>query len=102
MSFEFEWDVAKAAENVKKHGVAFEEALTVFGDSLARIVDDPDHSVDEKREIIIGHSSQQRMLLVSFTERSPKVRIIGARRATRRERQDYERDVKEKGKTQER
>jgi uncharacterized DUF497 family protein len=102
MSFEFEWDAAKAAENLKKHGVAFEEALTVFGDPLARIIDDPDHSVDEKREIIIGHSGQQRLLLVSFIERPPKVRIIGARRATRREREEYERDVKEKGKRQER
>jgi uncharacterized DUF497 family protein len=101
MSLEFEWDPAKAAENLKKHGVAFAEALTVFADPLARIVDDPDHSIDETREIIIGHSGRQRSLLVSFTERTPKVRIIGARRATRRERQDYERDAKEKAKTQE-
>jgi len=70
--------------------------LTVFGDPLARIVDDPDHSIEEKREIIVGHSGQRRLLLVSFTERTPKVRIIGARRATRRERQDYERNIKEK------
>lgn len=98
MSFEFEWDPAKAAENLKKHGVAFEEALTVFADPLARILDDPDHSIEEKREIIIGHSGQGHLLLVSFTERTPRVRIIGARRATRRERHDYERNAKEKAK----
>jgi hypothetical protein len=96
MSFEFEWDSTKADENLKKHGVAFEEGLTVFFDALARIFDDPDHSADETREIIIGHSVKQRLLLVSFTERAARVRIIGARRATKRERQDYEQDIKEK------
>jgi len=94
MSFEFEWDPAKARENLKTHRVAFEDALTVFADPLARIFDDPDHSLGETREIIIGYSAQQRLLVVSFTERPPKVRVIGARRATRRERQDYERDIK--------
>ena len=94
MSFEFEWDPAKARENRKKHRVAFEEALTVFADPLARIFDDPDHSLDEQREIIIGHSVQHRLLIVSFTERPPKVRVISARRATRSEQQDYERDNK--------
>jgi uncharacterized DUF497 family protein len=54
MSFEFEWDPAKSDANFKKHGVAFSEALAVFADPLARIFDDPDHSDDEKREIIIG------------------------------------------------
>lgn len=98
MSFDFEWDPAKAAENLKKHRGAFEEALTMFADPLARIFDDPDHSLDEKREIIIGHSTPQRLSLVSFTERRPKIRIIGARRATRRERQDYERNIKETNK----
>jgi uncharacterized protein len=96
MSFEFEWDPKKAEQNLKKHGVAFEEALTVFADSLARIFDDPDHSTDEIREIIIGHSEKQRLLLVGFIERGSRVRIIGARRATKRERQDYEQDIKEK------
>lgn len=90
MSFEFEWDSAKAAANLKKHDVAFDEALTVFADRLARIFDDPDHSGDEKREIIIGHSAKQRLLLVCFTERPGKVRIISARRGTKHERQDYE------------
>jgi len=96
MNFEFEWDPKKAEENLKNHRVAFEEALTIFADPLARIFDDPDHSTDETREIIVGHSEKQRLLLVSFTERAPKVRIIGARKATKRERQDYEQDLKAK------
>jgi hypothetical protein len=95
MSFEFEWDAAKAAENEKKHGVAFDEALTVFADSLARIFDDPDHSEEEVREIIVGHSGQQRLLLVSFIERPGRVRIISARPVTRRERKAYEEGTKD-------
>ena len=90
MSIEFEWDSQKAASNFKKHGVTFEEAVTVFGDPLAAIFDDEEHSVDEPREIIVGHSNYQHLLLVNFTERSDKIRIISARRATKRERQDYE------------
>jgi uncharacterized protein len=87
---EFEWDRAKARENLKKHGVAFEEALTIFADPLARIFDDPDHSENEQRELIVGHSTQHRLLVVSFTERQPRARIIGAREATLHERRDYE------------
>ena len=64
---EFEWDATKARENLKKHGVAFEEAMTVFAEPLARIFDDPDHSENERRESIIGHSAQHRPLVVSFT-----------------------------------
>lgn len=79
---EFEWDADKADENLKKHGVAFEEALTVFADPLARIFDDLDHSIDERRELIVGHSAEQRLLLVSFTDRGRRTRIIGARNAT--------------------
>ena len=75
---EFEWDATNARENLKKHGVAFEEALTVFADPLARIFDDPDHSENEQRELIVGHSAQQRLLVVSFTERQPRTRIISA------------------------
>jgi hypothetical protein len=86
----FEWDPAKAAGNLEKHGVAFKEAVTVFQDPLARIHADPDHSQSEIREILIGHSSQQRLLLVAFTERQGKIRLISAREVTRRERQDYE------------
>ena len=90
MTSEFEWDAQKAAENFKNHGVAFDEALTVFADPLANIFDDPDHSGDERRELIIGHSASQRLLVVSFTERDRRTRIIGAREATTRERRDYE------------
>ena len=87
---EFRWDPAKADENRKKHGVAFAEALTVFADPLARIFDDPDHSTDEMREIIVGHSAKQRLLLVSFTEWGTRVWLISARKVTKRERRDYE------------
>jgi uncharacterized protein len=87
---EFEWDATKARENLKRHAVAFEEALTVFADPLARIFDDPDHSENERRELIVGHSAQQRLLVVSFTERQPRTRIISAREATTHERQAYE------------
>ena len=90
MSLEFEWDATKAKENNKKHSVAFDEALTVFADPLARIFDDPDHSSAEHREIIIGHSTGQRLLVVCFTERAGKVRIINTRETTKRERRDYE------------
>jgi uncharacterized DUF497 family protein len=89
---EFEWDEAKAASNLTKHGVIFEEALTVFDDPLALIFDDEEHSETEQREIIIGYSSRQRLLIACFTE-GPAVRIISARSATRRERQDYEENV---------
>ena len=86
----FEWDAEKAAENLRKHGVAFEEALTVFQDPLAKIHDDPDHSAEEPRAIITGHSTQSRLRQVSFTERRSRIRSISARLATRAERQDYE------------
>jgi uncharacterized protein len=88
---EFEWDKAKAAANFKKHNVGFDEASTVFSDPLASIFDDAEHSAVERREIIIGHSIINRLLLVCFTERGKKtVRIYSARQATRNERQDYE------------
>jgi len=86
----FEWDPAKAAANVEKHGVSFEEAITVFQDPLARIHADPDHSQSEAREILVGHSSKQRLLLVAFTNRQGKIRLISAREVTPRERRDYE------------
>jgi uncharacterized protein len=63
MDMSFEWEPRKAAANRKKHGVSFEEALTVFGDRLARIFDDPDHAGTEAREIIVGHSARQRLLV---------------------------------------
>ena len=94
MEFEFEWDKSKATANLKKHGVSFEEAKTVFDNPLAAIFDDREHSsTNEQREIIIGHSRQNRLLLVSFTERSSTIRIISARLATRRECEDYEQNA---------
>lgn len=89
----FEWNKDKAAANRNKHGVSFEEAKTVFDDSLAVIFDDEIHSLDEQREIITGHSQNNRLLLVCFTERSNTIRIISARLATRKEREDYEENV---------
>ncbi len=88
MSPAFRWDETKAEANQKKHGVSFEEAATVFASPLAAIFDDQDHSQDEVREIIVGHSDRNRVLIVSFTERGPAVRIISARAANPRERQE--------------
>jgi hypothetical protein len=93
MSFHFEWDPLKATKNLRKHGVSFDEARTVFNDPLARIFDDPEHSADEAREIIIGHSIMRRLLIVSFTERSSAIRVISARVATKREQRDYEENI---------
>jgi uncharacterized DUF497 family protein len=90
MSLDFEWDEEKAAANQEKHRVTFEEAATVFADPLAAIFDDEVHSDVEQREIIVGQSTKHRLLLVSFTEREGAIRIISARRPTKRERQDYE------------
>ena len=90
MSLAFEWDADKAASNQKKHRVTFEEAATVFADPLAAIFDDEVHSEEEQREIIVGHSAENRLLLVCFTERAGAIRIISSRRATKKERQDYE------------
>jgi uncharacterized DUF497 family protein len=87
----FEWDRRKEAANRRKHGVRFNEATTVFSDRLAAIFDDEAHSVDEHREILIGYSVLNRLLLVCFTQSTGDlVRIYSARRATRRERMAYE------------
>jgi hypothetical protein len=94
MSPIFEWNRRKAASNRRKHGVSFEEGLTVFADTLARIFEDEDHSDEELREIIIGHSKAKRLLVVCFAEGRDSIRIISARKATRQERQDYEENVR--------
>ena len=86
----FEWDAEKAAENLRRHGIPFEEAETVFDDPLSQTLLDPDHSEGEERYLEIGYSRRRRLLLVSYTERQGRVRIISARRATRKERQSYE------------
>ncbi len=90
MALTFEWDPQKAARNLAKHGVPFEEAATVFGDPLGRIASDPRHSVDEERFVLLGLSRRQRLLAVMFAERAEAIRVISARRATRRERREYE------------
>jgi uncharacterized DUF497 family protein len=86
----FEWDPAKERANVERHGVSFEEATTVFQDPLAKVHADPDHSESERRVILVGHSARHRLLLVAFTDRQGKIRLISAREVTRRERRDYE------------
>ena len=87
---EFEWDDAKAATNLAKHGVSFEEAKTIFDDPLYIDFYDPDHSRDEHRYIIIGQSAPGRLLLVSYTERGDIIRLISAREVTRSEQEAYE------------
>ncbi len=89
--YRFEWDPRKAAANARKHGISFDEASTVFDDIYAVIFDDEGHSTEEPRELIIGHSLTNRLLIVSFVERARnRVRLISARVATKRERQEYE------------
>jgi len=86
----FEWDPRKAASNLRKHGVSFEEAATALADDLALTGDDPDHSEVEGRLITFGVSRAGRLLVVSHTERGERIRIISARLATRTEREIYE------------
>jgi uncharacterized DUF497 family protein len=87
---EFEWDVDKADRNIEKHGVSFHDAATVFGDPLAMTYYDPDHSDDEDRYLTFGHAMSGHLLVVSHTNRGERIRIISARRMTRRERKSYE------------
>ena len=89
----FEWDAAKAETNRRKHDVTFDEATTVFSDPLSMLRTDPDHSLDEQRFIMLGMSNQRRLLVVAFAERPPRTRLISARRATRKERRQYERET---------
>jgi uncharacterized protein len=90
MGLIFEWDASKAKLNLRKHGVSFEEASTVFLDSLARTIHDRLHSEEEDRFVNLGESQLRRLLVVVFTDRGDRIRIISARVATRRERRDYE------------
>jgi len=91
----YEYDPEKAAANLHKHKVSFAEAASVFLDPLALTFSDPDHSDVEDREITIGKSSKQRVLYVSHCERGDRIRIISARRATRKERLRYEQRIGE-------
>jgi len=86
----FEWNREKAVENFKKHGISFDEAVSIFFDPLAATFDDPDHSLGERRLITIGYSSQDRLVVVCHTERKGSVRLISARRATKREKKRHE------------
>jgi len=93
LGYIFEWDAKKAESNAKKHGITFEEASTVFGDPLALLMPDPDHSIVEHRYVLLGHSNQQRLLVVAFAERSQRTRLISARQATLGERRRYEEEA---------
>jgi len=86
----FTWGPEKEKENQRKHGVSFEEATTVFSDPLAGTILDPDHSIEESRFLTIGHSSNNRLIVVSHTEEGDNFRIISAREATTHERKSYE------------
>lgn len=87
---EFEWNPEKALINLRKHNISFQEAATVFDDSLSVTFPDPDHSIGENRYIIIGMSRAEQLLVVSHTDREDRIRIISARKATRPERRFYE------------
>jgi uncharacterized protein len=87
---QFEWDPRKAKENLKKHGVSFDEAVTAFYDPLSATFDDPDHSATEQRFITIGFSSKNRLLVIAHVERGRNIRIITARPATTHERKKHE------------
>jgi len=90
VGYNFEWDPTKAKENLQKHRVSFAEASTVFGDPLSMNMPDPDHSEGEHRFIVMGISDRYRLLVVSYTERPLRTRIINARLASRAERKQYE------------
>ena len=87
---DFEWDPDKAATNLKKHGISFEEATTSFFDILSVTISDPLHSEVEKRAVLIGQSSSGRLLVTVHADRGSRIRLISARTATRKERKDYE------------
>ena len=93
---EFEWDPYKAEANLKKHKVAFSEAATIFGDDFGITIYDPDHSEGEDRFITIGLSNLNRLLIVSYSDRSGTIRIINARQLTRHEREAYENEIKKR------
>ncbi|MCK5509856.1 MAG: BrnT family toxin [Desulfobacterales bacterium] len=89
----FEWDPRKAKTNFEKHGITFDEASIVFKDTLSLTIEDPLHSYDEERSVLIGMSSKNRLLVVVHTEREESIRIISARKAVKRERKYYENNV---------
>ena len=88
--FVYEWDEEKAEGNLRKHRVDFQEATTVFWDTLSLMIADSAHSQGEERYLLVGVSATERLLVVAYTERGSNIRIISCRRATRSERQTYE------------
>jgi len=92
MALIFEWDARKARANLEKHGVPFEEAATAFADPLSLTINDPDHSHDEERFLLLGHSYRARLVVVAHTESGERIRIISARPASALERRTYEED----------
>jgi uncharacterized DUF497 family protein len=90
MGLEFEWDPTKASSNARKHRVSFKEASTAFADPRSLTILDPEHSMSEDRSVLLGVASSGRLLVVVYVERRDRVRIISARRATARERSQYE------------
>ncbi len=86
----FEWDPKKAQQNFLKHSVTFEEARTAFRDEMSITISDPLHSEDEERFILLGYSEKNRLIVVVHTERQNQIRIISARRASKKERKQYE------------
>jgi uncharacterized protein len=90
MALNFEWDAAKAVANLRKHGVAFDEACSAFADPLSRTIRDPEHSLGEHRFVLLGRSNAGRLLVVAHTDRGATIRLISARPATRPERKTYE------------
>jgi len=91
MSLSFEWDPEKAIQNLRKHGVSFEEAASVFSDERARLIDDPDHSAEEERFVLLGFSANLRVLVVvhCYRRSGSTIRLISVRKATREERRFY-------------
>jgi len=90
----FEWDSNKARGNIETHGISFDEASTAFGDPLSLTIHDPLHSNEEDRFILLGKSGKNRLLVVIHTERGENIRIISARKATKKERKQYEESAK--------
>ncbi|MGH9793218.1 MAG: BrnT family toxin [Candidatus Acidiferrales bacterium] len=93
MALLFAWDPKKAAANLRKHGVSFEEAATAFGDPYSLTVPDPDHSATEQRYLLLGYSEAGRLLVVAHLEDADQIRLITARVATRHERRAYEEEA---------
>jgi hypothetical protein len=93
MGLKFEWDRRKAASNSKKHGGSFEDAATAFGDPLSVTIQDPKHSNDEDRFLLLGETQDKKLVVVAHTDRNDTIRIISARPATGREREEYEKGL---------